>query len=76
MVARLGIATGKGHAAMICERFGKWTYGDDGNILRLSGFMPEYVIEREVPSAVITPTANGLRLLWQFGCGSNSVAFI
>jgi Mn2+/Fe2+ NRAMP family transporter len=24
MVARLGIATGKGHAAMIYERFGKW----------------------------------------------------
>src|ERR1700721_2742407 len=24
MVARLGIATGKGHAAMIFERFGKW----------------------------------------------------
>src|SRR5580700_10367391 len=24
MVARLGVATGKGHAAMIYERFGKW----------------------------------------------------
>ena len=24
MVARLGIATGRGHAAMIYERFGKW----------------------------------------------------
>jgi Mn2+/Fe2+ NRAMP family transporter len=24
MLARLGIATGKGHAAMIYERFGKW----------------------------------------------------
>jgi len=24
MVARLGIATGKGHASMIYERFGKW----------------------------------------------------
>src|ERR1700720_1901448 len=24
MVARLGIPTGKGHAAMIYERFGKW----------------------------------------------------
>ena len=24
MVARLGIATGKGHVAMIYERFGKW----------------------------------------------------
>ena len=24
MVARLGIATGEGHAAMIYERFGKW----------------------------------------------------
>jgi Mn2+/Fe2+ NRAMP family transporter len=24
MAARLGIATGKGHAAMIYERFGKW----------------------------------------------------
>src|SRR6202051_3131346 len=24
MVARLGIATGKGHAAMIYERFGQW----------------------------------------------------
>jgi NRAMP (natural resistance-associated macrophage protein)-like metal ion transporter len=24
MVVRLGIATGKGHAAMICQRFGRW----------------------------------------------------
>jgi Mn2+/Fe2+ NRAMP family transporter len=24
MVVRLGIATGQGHAAMICQRFGKW----------------------------------------------------
>ncbi|MGC1300515.1 MAG: divalent metal cation transporter [Alloacidobacterium sp.] len=27
MVARLGIATGKGHAAMIYECFGKWWGG-------------------------------------------------
>jgi Mn2+/Fe2+ NRAMP family transporter len=24
MAVRLGIATGKGHAAMICQRFGRW----------------------------------------------------
>jgi Mn2+/Fe2+ NRAMP family transporter len=27
MVARLGIATGQGHAAMIYQRFGKWWEG-------------------------------------------------